>query len=125
MNIWSQDADVLQKLLHAKGFQGGDDDGEPLRNFFKYGEIVQVALLEKVNSKTVRPAGDREYTLSMGLMNGPRKVLKGVACQTATAAAQLDAKEKKLWWDDGEEYTPKALADMELLQTYILHAKNT
>ncbi len=115
-NVWPEDIDRIKTLLESIDYECEGITPEPLRNFHKYGETIQIACLEKLSDTVVAPAGYPEYALSIGLMNGPIATLEGVSCRTATAKAQLDAKEKKLFWDPGETYSDKALADMKLLR---------
>ena len=122
-NVWLDDIDKIQSVLESAGYVCEGVTPEPLRNFHKYDEIIQIACLEKHSNTIVSPAGYPEYALSPGLMNGPIATLEGAICRTATVEAQLDVKEKKLWWEPGETYSDKALADIKLLQKYLLREK--
>lgn len=124
-NVWIEDLDKITSTLQSVGYECEGVTAEPLRNFHKYGETIQVAALQKISDTVVSPAGYPEYSLLPGLMHGPIVILEGVRCRTATAEAQLDAKEKKLFWDPGETYSDKALADMKLLRHYLSQKKES
>lgn len=121
LNAWTEDGDRLQEALLQKGFvlEGTPPEPRTLRNFLKDGVSVQVAFVERLDALTIYPADYPEYPLSIGLMEGPIIELGGVKSRTATAHALLDAKNKKLFWDEGEQYREKDIVDMKLLQDYI------
>lgn len=123
-NVWLEDINKIKSILESAGYECEEVTPEPLRNFHKYGQTIQVACLKERSDTTVCPAGYPEYPLSPGLMNGPIATLEGVTCRTATAEAQFDVKEKKLWWEPGETYSDKALADMKLLRRYLSQEKS-
>ncbi len=121
---WVDDRDAVAAALTAAGFtslsaSASDEQRRLLQNFSKDGEDVQVAFVERMASGDLAPPGYPEYTLSPDVLAGPVVALGGVACRVGTAEALLDAKEKKLFWDEGDEYREKDIADMEHLRALI------